>query len=163
VFYILSFIILSMLLIVQKQFTIVFHMCIYCTLIRSTPFTLSTLQASPIIQQLSVFSLCHLHTQMQCISILFILYWSKLFLALLLLLNLTGANWGVMRDAERTQDRQTERWGQVCWALGWRRQQPYCFFSLYSFLRLLCFFSLSLFFKALVLYNSLKPCFFSIL
>jgi hypothetical protein len=45
--------------------------------------------------------------------------WSEFFLSLLLLLNLTGAKWVVMGDAERTQDRQTESWGQVCWALGW--------------------------------------------
>jgi hypothetical protein len=33
----------------------------------------------------------------------------ELFLIPLLLLNLTGANWVAMGDAEKTQDRQTDR------------------------------------------------------
>jgi hypothetical protein len=68
-------------------------------------------------------------------------------LTLLLLLNLTGANWAAVGDAERTRYRQIDRkWDQVCWVLGWRCTTP-CFFSLllssfYS-TSFLCFYSLS--------------------
>jgi hypothetical protein len=54
--------------IVKRDFAMVFHTCIYYTLII---LALSLTPCSLIIQQLSVLSLCYLHTQMQCISVLF--------------------------------------------------------------------------------------------
>jgi hypothetical protein len=52
--------------------------------------------------------------------------WSELFLLLLLLLNLTRLNWAVMGDAEKTQDRQTERkFGARC--VGCLDGAPYSF------------------------------------
>jgi hypothetical protein len=74
--------------------------------------------------------------------------WSEHFSCSWLLLNLTGANWAAMGDAERTQNRQTDRKiGARCSGCSdGDTQQPHCF-------------SLSLFFKALLLYSSLKPCF----
>jgi hypothetical protein len=77
----------------------------------------------------------------------------------LLLLNLTGPNWGwlEMQKGHRI-NRQTESWGQVCWVLGWRCTTLIASFFYYS-LHLLCFLSLSLFFKTLLLYSSLKLCF----
>jgi hypothetical protein len=71
-----------------------------------------------------------------------------------LLLNLTGLNWGQLEISEKTQDRQTDRkWGQECWALGWRCP------TLIAFLYLDSLRPCSLqFFKTLLLKSSLKPC-----
>jgi hypothetical protein len=76
--------------------------------------------------------------------------WSELFSHSLVI---TEPNWAAMGDAERTQDRQ--RVGARCVGHLGGAAQPSLLYSLH----LLCFFSLSLLFKALLLYNSLKPCF----
>jgi hypothetical protein len=83
------------------------------------------------------------------------------FFLLLLLLDLSGPNWVVMGDAERTKDRQTDRQKVGPGVLGtWVETLNSLIASfLYYSLHLLCCFSLSLFFKALLLYNSSKPCF----
>jgi hypothetical protein len=81
------------------------------------------------------------------------------FFSLLLLPNLTGANWVATGDAERTKDRQTDRkLGPDVLGTQVEMHNPSGFFSLlFSSFTLL--FSLSLFFKALLFYSSLKPCF----
>jgi hypothetical protein len=48
-----------------------------------------------------------------------------------LLLKLTGTNWGVTGDSEKTQKRQTEN--QVFWELGWRCTTLIASFLYYSF------------------------------
>jgi hypothetical protein len=84
------------------------------------------------------------------------------FFSLLFLLNLTGPNWRQWEMQKgQTIDKQTYRKLGLCVHLEGDAQQPHCSFPLITLL-LLRFFSLlfsSLFFKALLLYNSLKPCF----
>jgi hypothetical protein len=87
-----------------------------------------------------------------------VFFWSKLFLAPLLLLNLTGANWAVTRDAERARiDRQTESWGQVCRVLRWRRTAASLLLtSIHLFIHSASF--LYIYSLRPYSYNSLKPC-----
>jgi hypothetical protein len=76
---------------------------------------------------------------------------------------ITPLNGGNQRSCKNKQQKTEEAkiWGQVGWELGWKHT-TLCFLSLLiSFFKLI--FSLSLFFKALLLYNSLKPCFLSLL
>jgi hypothetical protein len=81
--------------------------------------------------------------------------WSKLSLAPLLLLNLTGLAGGQqeMQKGQRI-GRQTESWGQVCWVLGWRRTTD-------SLLLFSIFFLI--YFASLLYFYSLRPYSFTIL
>jgi hypothetical protein len=87
------------------------------------------------------------------ISALIFVSWSEPFLSLpcwewasshsWLLLNLTGLNWAVTGDAEKTQDRQTES-GVRCVGHSGGDTQPYCFFSPLFFSFTLLLFSIFL-------------------
>jgi hypothetical protein len=72
----------------------------------------------------------------------------------------TESNWAVTGDAERIQDRQTDRKLGPGVLGAWMETHNSLIASfLYYSLHLLFFFSLSFFFKAVLFYNSLKPCF----
>jgi hypothetical protein len=90
-FTILSFI-FKPIFIVPRVFTLVFHLWIYHTLIRLTPFIVLPFLFPPIPYYSIGFNMfCHLPTQMQCILMLFDLYHSLFpsFLPLVLLNSLT--------------------------------------------------------------------------
>jgi hypothetical protein len=66
--------------IVQRSFSMVFHIWIYFTLIRLTPFI--SLSHSPLFNIFQCILLYQLHAQLQCILILFSLYHHSLFFSL---------------------------------------------------------------------------------
>jgi hypothetical protein len=81
------------------------------------------------------------------------------FVSLLVITELTVPNWAAMGDSEKTQDTQIDRKLGPDVLRAWVETHTLFASFLYYSLNLLCFLTLSLFFKALLLYNSLKPCF----